>query len=126
MAKRPFTMHPHGVSYEKSSEGAIYDDFTSKEFKRDDVVMPGQIHVYKWEINSENGPAKGDQSCIPSVYHSHVVVPRDINTGLIGMTFSVVRDSISKHATPVSEDVKQMCSLIFLIVTIYCSSDCKV
>ena len=103
MAKRSFSLHPHGVSYEKSSEGAIYDDFTSKELKRDDVVMPGQIHVYKWKINPENGPAKGDQSCVPTVYHSHVVVPRDINTGLIGMTSSVVHDSVSNHVSPVTK-----------------------
>ena len=90
MAKKPFSVHPHGVSYSKNSEGAIYRDFTKKVDKRDDIVQPGRTHVYKWKINPENGPAEGDQSCIPTVYHSHVVVPRDINTGLIGKESVVV------------------------------------
>ena len=85
MAKREFTMHPHGVSYEKSSEGAIYEDYTKGKQKKDDKVQPGQTHVYKWKLNPENGPTRGDQACIPTVYHSHIMVANDINTGLIGM-----------------------------------------
>lgn len=90
MAKQPFTMHPHGVSYDKSSEGAVYSDNTKNDMKADDIVLPGDTHLYTWKINPENAPAKGDQACVASVYHSHIMVPKDINTGLIGMNSSFV------------------------------------
>src|SRR5262245_39163439 len=35
-ASHPFSLHPHGVLYVKSSEGAAYDDDTSGEDKADD------------------------------------------------------------------------------------------
>ena len=43
----PTTMHPHGVFYEKGSEGAPYQDGTSgEENKGDDVVEPGEERTY--------------------------------------------------------------------------------
>ena len=87
MAKLNFTMHPHGLSYIKSSEGSIYKDNSMNGMDR--AVPPGATYTYTWKINPENGPTKGDQPCIPSVYHSHIAVPHDINTGLIGRCYMV-------------------------------------
>ena len=85
MAKRQFSMHPHGLSYAKSSEGALYRDNTTHSMKKDNAVAPGMIHKYEWFVKEENGPLIGDQPCIASVYHSHTTsVAMDINTGLIG------------------------------------------
>lgn len=40
------TMHPHGVSYKKDSEGAIYNDGSSGADKADDGVPPGGTYTY--------------------------------------------------------------------------------
>ena len=44
---RVFSMHPHGVFYEKSSEGVPYNDGSSARDKMDDSVPPGaHLHVH--------------------------------------------------------------------------------
>src|ERR1035441_10084759 len=45
-ATHPYSMHPHGVFYDKSSEGALYDDGTSGADKADDAVPPGGTYTY--------------------------------------------------------------------------------
>ncbi len=77
-------MHPHGVFYQKSSEGAKYLDNTAGSAKKDDDVMPGTTHVYDWHVKPENAPEQGDDNCIPWVYHSHISPVNDINTGTVG------------------------------------------
>ena len=42
----PFSVHPHGVIYDKDSEGAPYADGTSGRDKQDDGVAPGaNVHL---------------------------------------------------------------------------------
>eukprot|EP00794_Sanderia_malayensis_P014202 gene14202-15684_t len=96
MAKRNFTMHPHGVFYEKSSEGAIYMDGTSGQAKADDAVQPGTVHKYQWKIKPENGPTDGDEQCIAWVYHSHVNPAMDINTGTVGILLTCKKGSLDR------------------------------
>ena len=81
-ATRPYTMHPHGVFYNKDSEGSSYDDGTSGADKEDDDVMPGHTHVYTWQIPERAGPGPGDPSSVVWLYHSHE--SRDVESGLIG------------------------------------------
>ena len=54
-ASRPYSMHPHGVFYDKDSEGAPYDDGTSGKDKDDDAVPPGKTHAYTWQCPSGQG-----------------------------------------------------------------------
>src|SRR3954452_17467955 len=49
-ATRPYSMHPHGVRYAKSSEGAPYNDGTAGADKADDAVPPGGTVTYTWEV----------------------------------------------------------------------------
>jgi hypothetical protein len=42
----PNSVHPHGVFYDKDSEGAPYVDETADTDKADDAVPPGGTHVY--------------------------------------------------------------------------------
>ena len=77
-------MHPHGVFYEKSSEGAKYLDNTSGDDKKDDGVPTGKTHTYKWLVREEDSPKEGDEPCIAWPYHSHETPTSDINTGLVG------------------------------------------
>ncbi len=81
---RPYTMHPHGVLYQKDSEGSGYNDGTSGKEKEDDSAPPGGTHIYIWEIPERAGPGPADPSSIVWVYHSHVDEMRDIASGLFG------------------------------------------
>ncbi|KAM8835976.1 ferroxidase HEPHL1 [Synchiropus picturatus] len=83
-ASRNYSVHPHGVFYEKSSEGALYPDGTPKELKQDDSVPPGGTYTYRWEVRPEFAPTADDANCLTWVYHSHLDAPRDIASGLIG------------------------------------------
>ena len=47
---------PHGVFYEKDSEGAPYNDGTSGTDKADDAVPPGGRHTYVWQVPERAGP----------------------------------------------------------------------
>jgi len=100
----PFTMHPHGVFYEKSSEGAPYADGTSGSNKADDGVGPGQTHTYIWEVPKRAGPGPHDPSTILWMYHSHVDEPKDTNVGLIGPIIVGREGSLRADGTPKDVD----------------------
>ncbi|XP_041369921.1 hephaestin-like [Gigantopelta aegis] len=97
-ASKAYSVHPHGLHYEKQHEGALYIDKTSGFQKLDDVVPPGGEYTYVWDIVPEFGPAKDDPDCIPWVYHSHGPdVPRDTNSGLIGVLLTCKPGSLDKN-----------------------------
>lgn len=83
-ATHPFGMHPHGVLYEKDSEGADYNDNTAGKDKEDACVAPGATHTYVWEIPERAGPGPNDPSSIFWLYHSHCDELRDVASGLFG------------------------------------------
>ncbi|XP_069577324.1 ferroxidase HEPHL1 isoform X1 [Brachyistius frenatus] len=83
-ATRSYSMHPHGVFYEKNAEGALYPDGTSNRLKRDDSVPSGGSYTYRWEVRPEFAPTDDDANCLTWVYHSHLNAPKDIASGLIG------------------------------------------
>lgn len=80
----PVDMHPHGVKYAKSSEGALYNDGTSGADRADDAIPPGGGHTYIWEVPKRSGPGPHDESSVLWMYHSHVDPPADMQSGLIG------------------------------------------
>src|SRR2546428_266072 len=80
----PASMHPHGVFYDKGSEGADYDDGTSGADKADDAVPEGGEHTYTWEVPERAGPTSHDESSVLWAYHSHTDEITDTNAGLIG------------------------------------------
>ncbi|XP_028817452.1 hephaestin-like protein 1 isoform X3 [Denticeps clupeoides] len=90
-ASRNYSIHPHGVFYEKHSEGAWYPDNTTDALKADDAVPPGQSHSYTWIVKPEFAPADGDPQCLTWAYHSHVDAPKDISSGLIGALLTCKR-----------------------------------
>jgi FtsP/CotA-like multicopper oxidase with cupredoxin domain len=83
-ATRPYSMHPHGVLYEKNSEGADYNDNTSGADKEDGCVVPGSTHTYTWHIPERAGPGPNDPSSVFWLYHSHCDEIRDVASGLFG------------------------------------------
>jgi len=98
--RRPFSMHPHGVFYEKSSEGVPYNDGTSGADKADDAVAPGAKYTYVWPVPARAGPAPMDGSSVMWMYHSHVNEVRDIDSGLMGAIIITARAKARADGTP--------------------------
>jgi FtsP/CotA-like multicopper oxidase with cupredoxin domain len=84
-ASHPYSMHPHGVLYQKDSEGADYNDGTSGADKSDGGVPPGAEHIYLWQVPERAGPGPTDPSSVFWLYHSHADELQDIASGLFGM-----------------------------------------
>jgi manganese oxidase len=80
----PASVHPHGVFYEKDSEGAPYNDGTHGAKKADDAVPTGGTHTYVWEVPPRAGPGPDDGSSVMWMYHSHTDEIGDTYAGLMG------------------------------------------
>ena len=80
----PLSLHPHGVEYKKSSEGAPYADDTGRADKGDDAVAPGHVYTYTWQVPERAGPGPSDPSSVMWMFHSHTDEVRDVNTGPVG------------------------------------------
>ncbi|XP_076139155.1 ferroxidase HEPHL1-like isoform X1 [Alosa pseudoharengus] len=116
-AIRPYSIHPHGLFYKKDSEGALYPDNTSGQWKADDAVPPGHSHTYTWIVQSEFGPAEGDAPCLSWAYHSHVDAPKDIPSGLIGPLLTCRKGVLREESTgPQRSDVDAEFFLMFSAV----------
>ena len=104
-ATHPYSVHPHGVIYAKSSEGSPYNDGTSGADKADDGVMPGATYTYVWPVTERAGPAPGEGSSALWMYHSHVDEAKDVNAGLIGPLIVTARGMARPDGSP--KDVDQ-------------------
>jgi len=80
----PASVHPHGVFYEKDSEGAPYNDGTHGADTADDGVPTGGTHTYVWEVPPRAGPGPDDGSSVMWMYHSHTDEVSDTYAGLMG------------------------------------------
>lgn len=98
MTSFPASMHPHGVLYAKSSEGAPYNDNDGITFG--DAVPPGGTHTYTWQVPERSGPGPMDGSSILWMYHSHPDEPKDTNTGLIGPLIITRKGSANPDGSP--------------------------
>ncbi len=83
-AKFPATVHPHGVFYDKDSEGSSYNDGTTGANKADDGIPTGGTHTYVWAVPERAGPSEAEGSTALWMYHSHVDEVRDLTSGLLG------------------------------------------
>ena len=112
-ATRPYSMHPHGVFYDKDSEGAPYDDGTSGPDKEDDAVPPGKTHVYTWRVPERAGPGPNDPSSIVWLYHSHTNELKDVESGLVGAMIITRRGMGDADGKPKDVDRELVC--LFLL-----------
>ncbi|XP_044526781.1 ceruloplasmin [Gracilinanus agilis] len=94
-ASRPYTLHPHGATYTKENEGALYPDNTWGRQKEDDGVKPGQNYTYRWSITPEQGPAVGDHNCVSRIYHSHLDTVKDVASGLVGSLITCKKGTLN-------------------------------
>jgi len=100
-AKHPHSLHPHGVFYDKASEGAEYDDGSGA---KPGGVASGATHVYTWPVPERAGPAHGEGSSIVWMYHSHIEEEKDVNAGLIGPLLVTARGQARPDGSPKDVD----------------------
>ena len=100
----PVSMHPHGVLYDKASEGAPYNDGVPDSQKAGDVVPPGGNFTYIWNVPERAGPGPHDPSSILWMYHSHVNEITDTNAGLVGPIIITRNGEANPDGTPKGVD----------------------
>lgn len=98
------SMHPHGVFYEKDSEGAPYADGTSGGDKADDDVPTGGTHTYRWAVPERAGPGPMDGSSVMWMYHSHTSEASDVYAGLMGVIIVTRKGMARADGTPKDVD----------------------
>src|SRR2546423_6103832 len=62
---RPVSMHPHGLKYDRESEGTYHDLKPGLGA----AVGPGAKFTYVWQIDDSSGPLPGEPSSKPWLYH---------------------------------------------------------
>ncbi|MGB9002704.1 MAG: multicopper oxidase domain-containing protein [Nitrosotalea sp.] len=100
----PVSMHPHGVLYDKASEGAPYDDGIPDSEKPGEAVPPGGNFTYIWHVPERAGPGPEDPSSILWMYHSHVDEIGDPNAGLVGPIIITRHGEANPDGTPKGVD----------------------
>jgi FtsP/CotA-like multicopper oxidase with cupredoxin domain len=108
-----YSMHPHGVSYEKSSEGAYYAD-GANDPSHNGIVPPGGTHTYIWTVPERAGPGPNDPSSVVWLYHSHNYESHDTNAGLIGAIIVTRKGMARPDGTPKDVD-REFVTAYFLI-----------
>jgi FtsP/CotA-like multicopper oxidase with cupredoxin domain len=110
----PASIHPHGVFYNKDSEGAGYDDGTSGADKADDAVQHGGTHLYQWQVPERAGPGPNDGSSVMWMYHSHVDEAQDTYSGLMGPIEITARGDARADGSP--KDVDREFFVLFSVM----------
>jgi len=105
---KPHGMHPHGLRYEKASEGALYVPFGAGA-----RILPGRRFQYRWIADLESGPLSNGPSSVVWVYHSHVDEPVEANMGLMGPIIVTARGKAKPDGTP--KDVNREFVTMFMI-----------
>ena len=108
----PYSIHPHGVFYDKASEGSPYDDGVSMGAKPGDSVAPGKTFTYAWQVPERAGPGPTDPSSIVWFYHSHVEERKDVNAGLVGAIVVTRKGMARPDGTP--NDVDREFVVLFM------------
>ncbi len=110
----PYSMHPHGVIYDKASEGSSYDDGVAPSAKGGAAVAPGKTFTYEWPVPERAGPGPNDPSSVVWFYHSHVDERRDVNSGLIGAIVVTRAGMARADGTP--KDVDHEFVTLFMLI----------
>uniref|UniRef100_A0A670II82 F5/8 type C domain-containing protein n=1 Tax=Podarcis muralis TaxID=64176 RepID=A0A670II82_PODMU len=112
LASRPYSLHAHGLYYEKSSEGRSYDDQSPKWFKEDDAILPNGTYTYVWHVTQRSGPPEGQRTCRSWAYYSAVNPEKDIHSGLIGPVLICQKGMLDKYSKP--KDMREFV-LLFMV-----------
>jgi len=108
-----YSLHPHGVFYEKNSEGSYYND-GANDPTHNGVVPPKGTHTYIWKVPERAGPGPNDPSSVVWLYHSHNYEPRDTDAGLIGALVITKKGMARPDGTPKDVD-REFVTAYFII-----------
>ncbi|HTZ98370.1 MAG TPA: multicopper oxidase domain-containing protein [Terriglobales bacterium] len=108
-SRRPHSIHPHGLRYDKANEGALYLPSQG----RGAMVPPGGHFTYHWFVNDRSGPGPDDPSSIVWWYHSHVDEPTETNAGLLGPIIITAKGQAREDGSP--KDVDREFVTLFMI-----------
>lgn len=110
----PYGMHPHGVKYDKDSEGAAYRGLNGQAEGAGAQVAPGACFTYTWLADDGAGPALGDVSSKVWWYHSHVDEPTETNAGLLGPLIITRRGMANPDGSPRDVDKEFVVSFFIM------------
>jgi hypothetical protein len=102
------SMHPHGVHYDKDSEGAYYRPGPGLGA----AVAPGATFTYVWHLDERSGPGPDEPSSKGWLYHSHVRGDEDANHGLVGCI--LVTDPARARPDGTPRDVDREFATLFM------------
>jgi FtsP/CotA-like multicopper oxidase with cupredoxin domain len=104
----PHSMHPHGLRYDKDSEGGHY-----VPMGRGASVASGGRYTYRWLADKASGPGRGDPSSRVWWYHSHVEAEQEINAGLMGPIIVTAAGKANADGAP--KDVDREFVTLFMV-----------
>jgi FtsP/CotA-like multicopper oxidase with cupredoxin domain len=123
-ADKPYSMHPHGLRYDKDNEGSSMEMnpemAASAPMPTNDglegkgaQVQPGEKYTYTWSVIPDSAPKEGEGGSKVWWYHSHVDPVQDLYDGLLG---PIIVTS-AKHAKPdgTPDDVDKEFVTMFMI-----------
>ncbi|XP_038250634.1 coagulation factor V-like [Dermochelys coriacea] len=113
LASRPYSLHSHGLSFEKSSEGSSYEDESPDWFKKDDAVQPNDTYTYVWFATKRSGPVQPGAACRSWAYYSGVNPEKDIHSGLIGPILICRKGTLSTSNRPVDTQEFVLLFMVF-------------
>jgi manganese oxidase len=105
---RVHDIHPHGLRYDKSSEGAHYVAAGPGS-----IVLSGARYTYTWLADDGSGPGPADPSSIVWWYHPHTDEPSETNAGLMGPIIITAKGKAKPDGSP--KDVDQEFVASFMI-----------
>ena len=106
---QPLSMHPHGVRYDKASEGAYYQPAPGLGA----AVAPGATFTYVWFLDEQSGPLPTEPSSRGWLYHSHVTGDQETNLGLVGAILVTDPHRARPDGTPA--DIDREFATLFMI-----------
>lgn len=126
-ADKPYSMHPHGLLYDKDDEGATMGMDMSMPMTTSTTsstqeaslegkgakVLPGQTFTYTWHVIRESAPQPGEGGSKVWWYHSHVNATQDVQDGLVGPIVITSAQNAKFDGTP--NDVDKEFVTMFLI-----------
>ena len=111
-ASKSYSVHPHGLHYDKDNEGATHEagesnhnmnHMTSGPMPMDGAgakVASGHKYTYTWTVPHDAAPTEAEGGSKIWTYHSHVNGPQDIYDGLIGPIIVTSAAHVRDDGTP--------------------------
>ena len=124
-ANKPYSMHPHGLHYEKDNEGATYEagesdhdvsSMASGPMPMDGAgakVAPGHRYTYTWIVPHDAAPAESEGGSKIWMYYSAANGPQDVYDGLVGPIIVTSKAYARDDGTP--DDVDKEFVTMYMI-----------